>query len=66
MPEHYKITPEAIKRINKSGGFIFFKKEMAKPGKSISAKRYNNEPKPFACDNPENDTNKNEQGSGKV
>ena len=66
MPEHYKIAAQTIKWINKCRRFIFLKKEMAKPRKSISAKGYNNKPKPFAGDDPENDTNENEQRPGKV
>ena len=66
MPEHHKITSQAINWIDKGCWFIFFKKEMAKPGKSISAEWDNNEPKPFAGDDPENNTNENEQRSGKV
>ena len=66
MPEHYKITSQTIKRINKSGGFIFFKKEMAKPRKSVAANRNDNEPKPFTGDNSKNDTNKNHKRTGEV
>ena len=58
MPEHYKITAQTIEWINKCGWFIFFKKEMAKPGKAVSAKRYNNKPKPFAGNDSKNDANK--------
>lgn len=66
MPEHHKIAAQAIKRINKRGWFIFFKKEMAKPGKTIAAKRDNYKPKPLAGNDSENNTNKYQKRSGKM
>ena len=66
MPEHYKIASQTIKRVNKSGGFIFFEKEMAKPCKTISANRDNNEPKPFTSNDSKDDANKNKQRARKV
>ena len=66
MPEHYKIAAQAVEWINKCGGFIFFEKEMPKPRKSVSAKRNNDEPKPFAGNDSENNTNKYQKRSGKM
>lgn len=66
MPEHHKIASQAIKRVNECGWFIFFKKEMPEPCKAISAKRNDDEPKPFTGNDSENDTNKNQQGAGEV
>ena len=66
MPEHYKITSQTIKRVNKCGRLIFFKKEMSEPCKAISAKRNDNKPKPSTSNNSEDDTNKNQQRAGEV
>ena len=66
MPEHNKIAAQAVQWINKCGGFIFFKKEVSKPCKSISAKRNNDEPKPFAANDPRNNTNQYQKCSGKM
>ena len=66
MPEHYKITPQAIKRVNECGWFIFFKKEMPEPCKAISAKGDDDKPKPFTGNDSEDDTNKNQQSAGEV
>lgn len=66
MPKHYKITAQTIKWILKSGGFIFFEKEMSKPGEAIATKRNDHKPKPFAGDNTENQANENEQGAEKM
>ena len=63
MPEHYKIASQTVKRVNESGGFIFFEKEMAKPCKAVSANRNNNEPKPFTGYDSQNDTNKYQERS---
>ena len=66
VPEHNKIASQTIKWVNKSGGFIFFKKEMTEPCKAIAAKRNNDEPKPFAGDDSKDDTNKNQECAGEV
>lgn len=66
MPKHYKITSQTIEGIDESRGLVFFKKEMAKPCKAITANRNNNEPKPFAGNNSQDDTNENEQGAREV
>ncbi len=62
MPEHYKIASQTVKRINESGRFIFFEKEMPKPCKTVSANRNNNEPKPFTGYDSQNNANKNQTG----
>ena len=66
MPEHYKITSQAIKRVNECGRFIFLKKEMPEPCKAISTKRNDNEPKPFTGNDSEDDTNKDQHSAGEV
>ena len=66
VPEHHKIAPQTIKRVNESGWFIFFKKEMPEPRKTVSAKRNDDEPKPFTGNDSEDDTNKNQQSAGEV
>jgi len=66
VPEHYKITSQTVHGIDESCGLVFFKKEMAKPRKAITANRNNNEPKPFAGNNSQDDTNENEQGAREV
>lgn len=66
MPKHDKITAQTVKRILKRSGFIFFKKEMSKPGKAIATKRDNDKPKPFACNDAKYKADENEQGACKM
>ena len=39
---------------------------MAEPGKAITAQRDNDEPKPFACGDSKDDTNKNQKCAREV
>ncbi len=66
MPEHDEIAAKTVKRVLKSSGLVFFKKEMPEPGESVSAKRNDHKPEPFSCNNSEGDANKNQQGANEM
>ena len=63
MAERQKITAQTVKWILKRGGFIFFKKEMSKPGKAIATKRDHDKPKPFTRNDTKYQADENEQSA---